>query len=170
VYVRKLEPGGGGTCLSSQHLGGRGRWISEFEASLVYRLRSRTARATQRNPVSKNKQKTKTKTKNRKKENLKHTKKEIRDIYLCCSFSNYQLISTELVILKQRENYFISKYSSVCEEMCFNNVSLKLGVVVHACNLTFRRLREEDCHFRANLGCIGMWEAANAITRWRWFL
>jgi hypothetical protein len=33
-------------------LGGRGRRISEFEASLVYRLSSRTARATQRNPVS----------------------------------------------------------------------------------------------------------------------
>jgi hypothetical protein len=30
-------------------LGGRGRWISEFEASLVYRVSSRTARATQRN-------------------------------------------------------------------------------------------------------------------------
>jgi hypothetical protein len=35
-----------------QHLGGRGRQISEFEASLVYRVSSRTARATQRNPVS----------------------------------------------------------------------------------------------------------------------
>jgi hypothetical protein len=35
-----------------QHLGGRSRWISEFEASLVYRVSSRTARATQRNPVS----------------------------------------------------------------------------------------------------------------------
>jgi hypothetical protein len=35
-------------------LGGRGRWISEFEASLVFRVSSRTARATQRNPVSKN--------------------------------------------------------------------------------------------------------------------
>jgi hypothetical protein len=33
-------------------LGGRGRWVSEFEASLVYRVNSRTARATQRNPVS----------------------------------------------------------------------------------------------------------------------
>jgi hypothetical protein len=31
-------------------LGGRGRWISEFEVSLVYRVSSRTARATQRNP------------------------------------------------------------------------------------------------------------------------
>jgi hypothetical protein len=36
-------------------LGGRGRQISEFKASLVYKVSSRTARATQRNPVSKNK-------------------------------------------------------------------------------------------------------------------
>jgi hypothetical protein len=36
-------------------LGGRGRWISELEVSLVYRVSSRTARATQGNPVSKNK-------------------------------------------------------------------------------------------------------------------
>jgi hypothetical protein len=36
-------------------LGDRGRRISEFEASLVYKVSSRTARATQRNPVSKNK-------------------------------------------------------------------------------------------------------------------
>jgi hypothetical protein len=35
-------------------LGGRGRWISEFEASLVCRVSSRTARAIQKNPVSKN--------------------------------------------------------------------------------------------------------------------
>jgi hypothetical protein len=35
--------------------GGRGRRISEFEASLVYKVSSRTARAIQRNPVSKNK-------------------------------------------------------------------------------------------------------------------
>jgi hypothetical protein len=34
-------------------LGGRGRWISELEASLVYRVSSRTVRATQRNPVLK---------------------------------------------------------------------------------------------------------------------
>jgi hypothetical protein len=50
-------------------LGSRGRQISEFEASLVYKVSSRTAKATQRNPVSKNKtkqtkqNKTKTKTK-----------------------------------------------------------------------------------------------------------
>ena len=36
-------------------LGSRGRWISEFEASLVYNVSSRTARATQRNSVSRKK-------------------------------------------------------------------------------------------------------------------
>jgi hypothetical protein len=36
-------------------LGGRGRRISEFEASLVYKVSFRTARAIQRNPVSKKK-------------------------------------------------------------------------------------------------------------------
>jgi hypothetical protein len=51
-------------------LGGRGRWISEFEASLVYRVSSRTARATQRNPVSK-KQKNKTNKQTNKKKNQK---------------------------------------------------------------------------------------------------
>jgi hypothetical protein len=34
-------------------LGGRGRQISEFEPSLVYKVSSRTARAIQRNPVLK---------------------------------------------------------------------------------------------------------------------
>jgi hypothetical protein len=48
-------------------LGGRGRRISEFEASLVYRVSSRTARATQRNPVSKNKTKQNKQTKNKNK-------------------------------------------------------------------------------------------------------
>jgi hypothetical protein len=36
-------------------LGGRGSWIFEFKASLAYRVSSRKARATQRNPVSKKK-------------------------------------------------------------------------------------------------------------------
>jgi hypothetical protein len=38
-------------------LGGRGRQISELEASLVYRVSPRTARAIQRNSVSKKKKK-----------------------------------------------------------------------------------------------------------------
>jgi hypothetical protein len=44
--------------------GAEGRWISEFEASLVYRVSSRTARVIQRNPSRKTKNKNKTKTKN----------------------------------------------------------------------------------------------------------
>jgi hypothetical protein len=44
-------------------LGGRGRWVSEFKASLVYRVSSKTARTIQRNPVS---NKTKQKQKNKK--------------------------------------------------------------------------------------------------------
>jgi hypothetical protein len=47
-----------------------GRQISGFEASLVYKMSSRTARAIQRNPVSKNK-KQKTKNKNKKKTKTK---------------------------------------------------------------------------------------------------
>ena len=41
--------------FNSQHLGGRGRRISEFKASLVYTVSSRTAKAIQRNPVSEKK-------------------------------------------------------------------------------------------------------------------
>jgi hypothetical protein len=61
--IRELkgELSGGGARLQSQHSGGRGRWISEFKASLVYRVSSRTARATQRNPISKIKKRKETK-------------------------------------------------------------------------------------------------------------
>jgi hypothetical protein len=55
-------------------LGGRGRRISEFEASLVYKVSSRTARAIQRNPVLKNKKQIKNKTKQNK---TKQNKTEI---------------------------------------------------------------------------------------------
>jgi Ser-tRNA(Ala) deacylase AlaX len=47
-------------------LGGRGRRISEFKVSLVYKVSSRTARTIQRKPVSKTKQ------------NKTHTKKTIK--------------------------------------------------------------------------------------------
>jgi hypothetical protein len=49
-------------------LGGRGRRISEFEASLVYKVSSRTARATQRNPLLKNQKKERKKEREREKE------------------------------------------------------------------------------------------------------
>jgi hypothetical protein len=54
-------------------LGDRGRQISEFEASLVYEVNSRAARATQKNPVSKTNKQTTTTTKTTK-------KRVIRDI------------------------------------------------------------------------------------------
>jgi hypothetical protein len=40
-------------------LGGRGRQISQFEVSLIYKVSFRTARAAQRNPISKKKKKKK---------------------------------------------------------------------------------------------------------------
>jgi hypothetical protein len=61
-------------------LGGRGRWISEFEASLVYKVSSRTARATQRNPVSKNKTK-QNKTKKKTKTKTEKLKAILRHLY-----------------------------------------------------------------------------------------
>jgi hypothetical protein len=53
-------------------LGGKGRQISEFKASLVYKVSSRAARATQRNPVS---EKNKNKNNNNKKTKQNKTKK-----------------------------------------------------------------------------------------------
>jgi hypothetical protein len=66
-------------------LGGRGRWISEFEASLVYRVSSRTARATQRNPVSKKHKKKKRKEKKRKEKKRKEKKRKKK--FCMCTLS-----------------------------------------------------------------------------------
>jgi hypothetical protein len=55
-------------------LGGRGRWISEFEASLVYRVNSRTAsQSYTEKPCL---EKTKTKTKNQKQQQQKLRRKK----------------------------------------------------------------------------------------------
>ena len=54
----------------------RGRQISEFEARMVYKVRSRTARDTQRNPVSKKKKKKKQKKKTKPKKKKKKKKKK----------------------------------------------------------------------------------------------
>jgi hypothetical protein len=56
-------------------LGGRGRWISEFEASLVYRVSSMIARATQRIPVWKKKKKKEKKRKEKKRISAQHKRK-----------------------------------------------------------------------------------------------
>ena len=49
--------GGDGTSLIPALRGQRQEDLYEFEASLVYRVSPRTARATQRNPVLKNQRK-----------------------------------------------------------------------------------------------------------------
>jgi hypothetical protein len=58
-------------------LGGRDRQISEFEVSLVYKVSFRTARATQRNPVSKKPKNKQTKTKQKTKPNKKRINKKV---------------------------------------------------------------------------------------------
>jgi hypothetical protein len=78
----------GGALLESQNLPGRGRQISEFQASLVYKVSSRTACAIQRNPVLKNKTKqnkkqtTTTTTKNPKNQKTKKKRKEKKKSHL----------------------------------------------------------------------------------------
>jgi hypothetical protein len=59
-------------------LGGRGRQISEFEASLVHRVSSRTARTAQRNPFSKKTPPKKKKQKNKKQSKEANKKKNSR--------------------------------------------------------------------------------------------
>jgi hypothetical protein len=59
---------------------GRDRRISEFKASLVYRVSSRTARATQRNPFWKNNNKTKPKNQKPTNQTNKQTKKKNRKL------------------------------------------------------------------------------------------
>jgi hypothetical protein len=70
-------------------LGGRGRQISEFEASLVYKMSSRTARTIQRNPVLKN-HKTK---QNRTKQNKTKQNKTKNKGYGVPSFGNVRKVS-----------------------------------------------------------------------------
>jgi hypothetical protein len=57
-------------------LEGRGRQISEFKASLVYRVSSRTARAIQRDPFSKKQKQTKKKQNKKRKEGRKEESKQ----------------------------------------------------------------------------------------------
>jgi hypothetical protein len=69
-------------------LGGRGRQISEFEASLVYKVSSRTARVTQRNPVLKTTTTTTTTTTNQptnqiNKTNHRRNAKNCQQIEIC---------------------------------------------------------------------------------------
>jgi hypothetical protein len=75
-------------------LGGRGRQISEFKASLVYNVSSRTARATQRNPVSKNRNRNKNKNKNKKRKYKKFCRECLKiNIFVTINSNDYFILS-----------------------------------------------------------------------------
>jgi hypothetical protein len=84
-------------------LGGRGRWISEFEASLVYRVSSRTARVIKRNPVSENQKK-----KKRRKEKKKEEKVGKENNINICHVSKVYDFFPFLSFLKHEKYYFNS--------------------------------------------------------------
>jgi hypothetical protein len=88
-------------------LGGRGRWISEFKASLVYRVSFRTARATQKKPCLE-----KTKEQRLRKTNvLAHSDLSFSlsiDSYLCESEGEH-VPGSHKGARKRRNNYFHQK-------------------------------------------------------------
>jgi hypothetical protein len=111
-------------------LGGRGRGISESEASLVYKVNSRIARAIQRNPVSKKqKQKQKTKTKkqtNKKtclKKQTKNNKTTTKRKFHHCSFHNHRSLSNtgthrRRTVLLSRDESEAEASSLWCQLLC----------------------------------------------------
>jgi hypothetical protein len=72
-------------------LGGRGRQISELETSLVYKVSSKIARATQRNPVPPPKKKKK---KKKKKEEEEEEEEEECKIILLKDLTNLNQLNT----------------------------------------------------------------------------
>jgi hypothetical protein len=84
IFQKKTErPGVVAHTFNPSTSGGRGRRISEFETSLVYKVSSRTARAIQRNPVSKKpNKKQKNKTNKQKKQKQTNKQKTERRTYV----------------------------------------------------------------------------------------
>jgi hypothetical protein len=72
-------------------LGGKVRQISEFEASLVYIVSSRTARAAQRNPVSKHYKTKQNKTKQNKTKQNKTKQTIKKDMAMLRSYAGLKL-------------------------------------------------------------------------------
>jgi hypothetical protein len=93
-------------------LGGRGKQISEFKASLVNRVSSRTSRDIQRNPVSKNKKK------ERKKNILKNpymippdiVREYLKHIIYLCTWSNNQFTLKRLSVFLGEKLFYQEVY------------------------------------------------------------
>jgi hypothetical protein len=94
-YIKKKKKAGQWWHMRFIPALGRQRQISEFEASMVYRVSSKAAWAIQRNPISKNKpkKKKKPKTKQNKKPN-KQPPKKTKQKYRCsvCCYCCLSLI------------------------------------------------------------------------------
>jgi hypothetical protein len=76
---KKSKSGCGGANFNPSTLEAEaGRFLS-FEASLVYKVSSRTARATQRNPVSKNQKEKQTNKNKQKQTNKQNTEKKSKE-------------------------------------------------------------------------------------------
>jgi hypothetical protein len=71
-----LDLSGGDTHLKSQHSGGRGRQISEVETNLVYRVSSRSARATEKPCLEKRRRRERGKRERKEEEGRRMRKKE----------------------------------------------------------------------------------------------
>ena len=91
-------------------MGGRGKWISEFKARLIYRVSFRTAKTTQRNPVSERKNKQKRERRNeeerkegRKKKREKEKKSEKTEKH---NFRDIGFLDLSEVIVKLCRNDF----------------------------------------------------------------
>jgi hypothetical protein len=78
---QKVIPGGSGACFYSKNLGGRGRQISKYETTLVYRVSFRIAWDTQRNPVSKTNKQT-----NKQKQTKKPVNKQVGELRISFAF------------------------------------------------------------------------------------
>jgi hypothetical protein len=103
-------------------LGGRGRQVSEFEASLIYNVSSRTARATQRKPVSKNKTKPNKKTQTNK--NIKtQTKSNPQPVFV---FQTPGTVVPSSLFIKDNTKHFLHFFET---GSCVAQASLKLLIL-----------------------------------------
>jgi hypothetical protein len=96
-----------------------GRQISEFEASLVYKVSSRTARAAQRNPVSKNQT------------NKQTTKKDTYIYNISLSFSLPPVCVGYVCV---GVGVWVCVWVLVC--VCFLSQPLSNGLTVMSCGIT----------------------------------
>jgi hypothetical protein len=118
-------------------LGGRGRWISEFEASLVYKVSSRTARATQKNPVSKNQ---------------KEKKKKKRSAIVMVSLHNNGNPKALNPKFNARPSYSVSSRPSGTEVEPVS-INVCMSVILATCQPLWR-LKQKDQEFEISLGHI----------------